>query len=147
MIAEIEADRGIDEASLAPLPVADVVAHAAVATAPAVEAPLEWPRPTPEPEVTDRPPFAKPADDFATARNLVSEPVADDVLELVPAGVAAAPVDEEHLKALQEQIAGLEARLVEQDAALRRVLDLLIEWVERDPDNAPNPAKSQTWAA
>ena len=147
VIAEIEADRGIDEASLAPLPVADVVAHAAVATAPAVEAPLEWPRPTPEPEVADRPPFAKPADDFAAARNLVSEPVADDVLELVPAGVAAAPVDEEHLKALQEQIAGLEARLVEQDAALRRVLDLLIEWVERDPDNAPNPAKSQTWAA
>ncbi len=147
VIAEIEADRGIDEASLAPLPVADVVAHAAVATAPAVEAPLEWPRPTPEPEVAERPPFAKPGDDFAAARNLVSEPVADDVLELVPAGVAAAPVDEEHLKALQEQIAGLEARLVEQDAALRRVLDLLIEWVERDPDNAPNPAKSQTWAA
>ena len=57
------------------------------------------------------------------------------------------PVDEAHVAELQQQIAALEARMVEQDAALRRVLDLLIEWVERDPDNAPNPAASQTWAA
>src|SRR3546814_13376605 len=47
---------------------------------------------------------------------------------------------------LKAQIAELEARLVEQDAALRRVLDLLIEWVERDPENAPNPANSKVWA-
>jgi general secretion pathway protein A len=51
------------------------------------------------------------------------------------------------LSALQRQIVSLEERLVEQDAALRRVLDLLIEWVERDPENAPNPATSRTWAA
>ncbi|WP_260580504.1 hypothetical protein [Sphingopyxis sp. PET50] len=62
------------------------------------------------------------------------------------AAVPAAPVDDEHLVALQRQIAGLEARIADQDAALRRVLDLLIDWVERDPANAPDPT-AQTWAA
>ena len=63
--------------------------------------------------------------------------------------VVAAPAaaDAEQIAELQRQIAGLEARLVEQDAALRRVLDLLIEWVERDPENSPNPTKSEVWAA
>jgi general secretion pathway protein A len=62
--------------------------------------------------------------------------------------VPAAPaIDPEQLAALEKQIASLEDRLVEQDAALRRVLDLLIEWVERDPENAPNPQNSRTWAA
>ena len=63
---------------------------------------------------------------------------------------APAPVDDAHLVALERQIAGLEARIADQDAALRRVLDLLIDWVERDPANAPDPAASQTsqtWAA
>lgn len=147
VIAEVEADRGIDEASLAPLPVEQVVAHAAAATAapfaPASETPLEWPKPSP---------FAA-----SQAAERIIEPMpfagADggDVLELasetaVPVPAPAA-IDEAHLAALEQQIAGLETRLVEQDAALRRVLDLLIEWVERDPENAPNPATSQTWAA
>lgn len=44
------------------------------------------------------------------------------------------------------QISALETRIAEQDEALRGFLDLLIEWVERDPENAPNPAKS-VWAA
>ena len=147
VIAEVEADRGIDEASLAPLPVEQVVAHAAAATAapfaPASETPLEWPKPSP---------FAA-----SQAAERIIEPMpfagADggDVLELasetaVPVPAPAA-IDEAHLAALEQQIAGLETRLVEQDAALRRVLDLLIEWVERDPENATNPATSQTWAA
>ncbi|MBL8651300.1 MAG: AAA family ATPase [Sphingopyxis sp.] len=59
----------------------------------------------------------------------------------------AAPIDDDHLVALQRQIAGLEARIADQDAALRRVLDLLIDWVERDPANAPDPTQTQTWAA
>lgn len=67
------------------------------------------------------------------------------MLELTPEPAPA--IDPEQLAALEAQIASLEARLVEQDAALRRVLDLLIEWVERDPENAPNPATSRTWAA
>ena len=86
------------------------------------------------------------------------EPVAADVAVEAETPVAAeapvepepeiptvVPVDDEHLVALQRQIAGLEARIADQDAALRRVLDLLIDWVERDPTNAPDP--TQTWAA
>lgn len=130
VIAEVEADRGIDEASLAPLPVEDVVAHAAAATAP-----LEWPAPAAAQD--DRPPFAAPV-----------QPAFAEAAEAVPPLVAPQPaVDEAQIDALKEQIASLEARLVEQDAALRRVLDLLIEWVERDPENSPNPARSEVWAA
>ncbi|WP_428627957.1 XrtA/PEP-CTERM system-associated ATPase [Sphingopyxis sp.] len=141
VVAEIEADRGIDAATLAPLPVEQVVAAAAVAVAPtpapfaaptpANEAALEWPQRAAD----GRPPFAEPV---ATAPEA-------EVLELTPEPAPA--IDPEHLAALEAQIASLEARLVEQDAALRRVLDLLIEWVERDPENAPNPATSRTWAA
>lgn len=165
VVAEIEADRGIDASTLAPLPVDEVVAAAATAVAPtpapfapaapAKEAPLEWPRAT-EPAADERPPFAAPAD---TARviNLAPPAAAPEagVLDLAagaaveaPAPAPAAPaIDPEQLASLEAQIASLEERLVEQDAALRRVLDLLIEWVERDPENAPNPATSRTWAA
>lgn len=123
VIAEIESDRGIDEASLAPLPVEEVVAHAASARAPHAAPPHEWPVASAE-----RAPFAAPATDAA-------------------APVVAAPQDTAQFDALRAQISALETRIAEQDEALRRVLDLLIEWVERDPDNAPNPAKSQVWAA
>jgi len=127
VIAEVEADRGIDEASLAPLPVEEVVAHAAAATAP-----LEWPAPAEAAD--DRPPFAAPVEAAALAEATAPAPVPP-------------PVDDAQIDALKAQIASLEARLVEQDAALRRVLDLLIEWVERDPENSPNPARSEVWAA
>ncbi|MBL0768143.1 AAA family ATPase [Sphingopyxis sp. DHUNG17] len=118
VIAEIEADRGVDETTLAPAPVEAIVAEAQAAIAP------ETP-----------PPFAAPTP---------SEPA-----PAAPVAEAPAPptVDSEQVEALQRQIAELESRLVEQDEALRRVLDLLIEWVERDPENAPNPAKSKVWAA
>ena len=119
VIAEIEADRGIDEATLAPAPVEEVVElAAAMAPVAAPAAPTEWP-----PAAPDAAPFAAPA---------ATDPPA---------------VDPEQLAALREQIARLEARVCEQDDALRRVLDLLIEWVERDPENAPNPARSLVWAA
>lgn len=55
-----------------------------------------------------------------------------------------AAASSEAVTALQRQIAGLEARLADQDAALRRVLDLLIDWVERDPAGAP---AARDWAA
>ncbi|MBN8843463.1 MAG: AAA family ATPase [Sphingomonadales bacterium] len=131
VIAEVEADRGIDEANLAPLPVEEVVAHAAAA----VEAPAEWPATT-----DSRAPFAAPVAGDAE-KGAVATP---DAVVVAP---AAPVIDEAQVAELQLQIASLEQRLVEQDAALRRVLDLLIEWVERDPENAPNPAKSQVWAA
>jgi putative secretion ATPase (PEP-CTERM system associated) len=192
VIAEIEADRGIDEASLAPLPVEEVVAHAAVAAAPGAEAskvelpkvelpevelpkvelpeveapeielpeveahrieeprdeaPLEWP-------ARAAAPFIAPVIDSAPAAVPETPGAPDmDVLELVADDAVEAPVapsdaaEDVSVAELRRQIDALETRLVEQDAALRRVLDLLIEWVERDPDNAPNPATSQTWAA
>ena len=141
VVAEIEADRGLDASTLAPLPVEAVVAAAADAVAPtstpfsvqtpANETPLEWPQRAAEPAADDeRAPFAAPA-----------APAIDAATAAVPA------IDPELLAGLERQIVSLEERLVEQDAALRRVLDLLIEWVERDPDNAPNPATSRTWAA
>jgi putative secretion ATPase (PEP-CTERM system associated) len=144
VVAEIEADRGIDASTLAPLPVEEVVAAAAAAVAPtpapfaaptaANETALEWPQRAAD----GRPPFAEPAPTRPET----------GVLELTPeAAPAVAAIDPEQLAALEAQIASLETRLVEQDAALRRVLDLLIEWVERDPENAPNPATSRTWAA
>ena len=163
VVAEIEADRGIDASTLVPLPVEDVVAAAATAVAPtpapfaspasAKEAPLEWPRRAAEPVADGPAPFAAPAESAQVIT--LTPPDAeddDDVLELASAAVdapapAAPAIDAEHLAALEAQIASLEERLVEQDAALRRVLDLLIEWVERDPENAPNPANSRTWAA
>ena len=143
VIGEIEADRGIDEASLAPLPVEEVVAHAAAAVA--------APQAAADAASDGRPPFAAPTD-FTAARTLVADqagavPGTDDAIELVAEPVAAAPADDPRIAELQSQIASLEARLVEQDAALRRVLDLLIEWVERDPENSPNPTKSEVWAA
>lgn len=141
VIAEIEADRGIDAATLAPLPVEEVVAAAATAAAPtpapfaapaaANAAAPEWPRRA-----------AEPGDEAARVVSLAPQAASGtDKAEAAPA------VDSAQLAALEKQIAALEARLGEQDDALRRVLDLLIEWVERDPENAPNPAKSQTWAA
>ena len=152
VIAEIEADRGIDASTLAPPPVEEVVAAAATAAAPtpapfappaaANETASEWPRRVDEPAADAPAPFAASAEP-ARIVALASQPVAEaeDSASAVPA------VDPDHLAALEKQVASLEARLVEQDEALRRVLDLLIEWVERDPENAPNPAKSQTWAA
>jgi len=172
VVAEIEADHGIDAATLAPLPVKEVVELAAAAVAPApapfvapapvaappvAAAPREWPQRVAEPAVDERPPFAAPA---SPARVITLTPpdkpeAENDVLELAPEAAVEAPVsapavpaiDPEHLAALERQVTSLEERLVEQDAALRRVLDLLIEWVERDPENAPNPATSRTWAA
>ena len=45
---------------------------------------------------------------------------------------------------LREQLAALEAKNREQDAAIRRVLTLLIDWAERDPDA---PSVSRGFAA
>ncbi|MDR6832369.1 MULTISPECIES: XrtA/PEP-CTERM system-associated ATPase [unclassified Sphingopyxis] len=161
VVGEIEADRGIDASTLAPLPVDDVVAAAAVAVAPtsapfaaptpANETALEWPQRAAEPAADGRGPFAVPADPADAVMLTPPDPSADEILERMAAAKSEASaslaIDPEQLAALEAQITSLETRLVEQDAALRRVLDLLIEWVERDPENAPNPATSRTWAA
>lgn len=157
VVTEIEADRGLDASTLAPLPVEAVVAAAADAVAPtatpfavpapANEAPLEWPQRAAEPVAADeRAPFTAPVE--PAAQIILTPPELEEPEAAADAPAEAAPaIEPELLAALQRQIVSLEERLVEQDAALRRVLDLLIEWVERDPENAPNPATSRTWAA
>lgn len=87
---------------------------------------------------------SEPSAAFAEPEAIAPEPVEAEASVDAP---AAALVDEAQLVALQRQLAGLEARIAEQDVALRRVLDLLIDWVERDPANAPDPTLTQTWAA
>lgn len=83
-----------------------------------------------------------PVDDMADATPVDAEPLAlvDDIEDVLPAS----PVDDGQLAALQARIDALEARGVEQDAAIRRILGLLIQWVEQDGDA---PAGAATIAA
>jgi general secretion pathway protein A len=68
-------------------------------------------------------------------RAVTREPVA--ALAAAPLAANAETAD----PALEARIAALEAQLVEQEVALRRVLTLLIDWVERDqPVNLRAPA-------
>jgi len=143
VIGEIEADRGLDQSALA-APVEEV-ARAFETPAPAApDARIEWPVAEPEVRAGSRAPFAAPA---SADSPLEPAPATADQPAAAAIAPALAPLDTGEIDALKEQIANLETRLVEQDAALRRVLDLLIEWVERDPENAPNPTKSKVWAA
>ncbi|SNS57093.1 XrtA/PEP-CTERM system-associated ATPase [Sphingopyxis indica] len=156
VIGEIEADRGLDQSALA-APVEEV-ARAFEAPVQA-ETALEWPVAEPEVRAGSRPPFAAPEApekplDLSRARlggagdeRRAGAPAVAEAPAAEEAGHSEPPVAAEEVAELKAQIADLEARLVEQDAALRRVLDLLIEWVERDPENAPNPTKSKVWAA
>ena len=67
----------------------------------------------------------------------------DDVFELPSASVIAMPAvnnaepvahaaDAETMNALHARVERLEARVAQQDADLRRVLALVIDWVEKD---------------
>ncbi|QKS00021.1 AAA family ATPase [Sphingomonas sp. CL5.1] len=65
---------------------------------------------------------------------LIGEVQADAARDLPTASptVAAPAVTGEDAAALAQRIAALEARIEEQDAALRRVLTLLVDWVENE---------------
>ncbi len=77
-------------------------------------------------------PAAPPAE--APAESVTDAPSVDaEALPLVDA-VPASPVDDAQVAALKARIDALEARGVEQDAAIRRILGLLIQWVEQDGD-------------
>lgn len=145
-------------AAALPAPVAaPVEAPFGGAAVPVVPEPVAEPEPAAPPFAA---PFAPPVDDWGAAQDgpAAADPEPLEPLELgAPFALQAAPVagapeplalvaplDTDAMIALQRQIAGLEARLVDQDAALRRVLDLLIDWVERDPAGAP---AAREWAA
>ena len=81
---------------------------------------------TPAPVAPEQPARARPAIHIAKR----SEPAAD-----LPTP-ARAQRDEAY-EDMAARLAGMEARLEQQDAALRRVLTLLVDWVEADPVNAP----------
>ncbi len=93
----------------------------------------------PEAEVAFETTPEAPADSVADAAPVDAEP-----LTLVDDAVPARAIDDGQVAALQARIDALEARGVEQDAAIRRILGLLIQWVEQDGDA---PASAATIAA
>jgi putative secretion ATPase (PEP-CTERM system associated) len=71
----------------------------------------------------------------------VAEDMADDASRVQPiraelAGVAAQQGEVPRDVALERRVAAIEERLDEQERALRRVLTLLVDWVEKDQDEA-----------
>jgi general secretion pathway protein A len=107
-----------------------------VASEPVYQAPEPEPQPVaPEPEV--------PAEPFATLSPVETEILFEQFstlhqeIEALRAEKDAAPVFDHgqfdtRLALLDERLEGIEARAREQDAALRRVLTLMVEWVERE---------------
>lgn len=76
----------------------------------------------------ERDPWISPASDVAPEPVSVGAPVvANDAAEAVATPTELAQVEE-----LRERIQSLEALCAEQDAAIRRILGLMIQWVEQD---------------
>ncbi len=92
------------------------------------------------------PPVAVPV---AVAEPVVEFPVESVVREDELASVVEAAVPEvtparvADTSALEARLAALEAQAVENDAALRRVLTLLIDWVERDESRADDARRAR----
>ena len=86
-------------------------------------APAPQPEPEPEPEVED-----------TTVRRFVPRTVQwlDPIAEPEPEPAADAPPTAADPAVTEDRIAALEGRIAEQEAALRRVLTLLVDWVEAD---------------
>ena len=78
-----------------------------------------------------------------TTRAPANAPVSETLNWPPTAAPASAPAMDD-TAALAARIAALESQIKDHDEVLRRVLDLLIEWVERDPAGAPS---MQNWAA
>jgi putative secretion ATPase (PEP-CTERM system associated) len=114
-----------------PIPAAAIPPQPFVVPAPAAEAVADQPPPLPI-RGAQEPVVAAPATPAAPA---VPTPAAPAVpTPAVAAPAVAAPSDGDAVA----RIAALEARVDEQDAALRRVLTLLVDWIEGDqrPDAA-----------
>lgn len=108
---------------------------------PMTHAPL-WEKPEPiEPEsaaVMEEPTLAEPEPEIPGAEPAAIEQAsAPDEAGHMPIGENAPEMPAAHDPALAERIALLEDRLDEQEGALRRVLTLLIDWVESD-DHRPD---------
>lgn len=100
--------------------IADITGDMPAPAAPAPRPVVAAPKLTPEPEIAATPEPIKPP-----------EPVA--MREPLAAGEPAAPANDPKpapVEIAHDRFAAIEARLEEQDAALRRVLALLVDWVE-----------------
>ncbi|BAV64067.1 XrtA/PEP-CTERM system-associated ATPase [Sphingobium cloacae] len=136
-VQAVMADMGVDEAE------PEAVAPSALDTA----AELAEPQPA-----SDAPPEHAQAVAAAPAEEALPPALLEEIVELraeiaslraAQAHVSMVPsVDPEALKdcftLIEERLGSLEARAQEQDAALRRVLTLLIDWVEREDRMAPD---------
>jgi len=119
------------------LPVADVADEQAfVAEAAPVEPVAQVERPAKVEQPTVEPPPTASVEPLALAE---MEALRAEVAELrgALAALAAEPAAphpdvESKIARIEQRVGAVEARLDEQDAALRRVLGLLIDWVERD---------------
>lgn len=140
-------DMGVDE-DVSAEPIAPSVLDSAGETAPEPIAPAEQVAAAPAPQAVAWQAPAQP--------HLVSPAVHEEIEALRAeiaalramqnhASYAAPTVDPEALKGcfalIEERLSGLEFRVEEQDAALRRVLTLLVDWVERD-ERAADPERN-----
>jgi putative secretion ATPase (PEP-CTERM system associated) len=100
--------------------IVDITGDMPAPTAPAPRPVVAAPEPKPEPEIVAAPDPIKASEPVATREPLVAVEPAAPANDPKPA-----PVEIAH-----DRFAAIEARLEEQDAALRRVLALLVDWVE-----------------
>ncbi|WP_296611412.1 AAA family ATPase [Sphingomonas sp.] len=100
--------------------IADITGDMPAPSAPAPRPVVATPEPTPEPEIVPAPEPIKAPEPIAAR-----EPIA--VVEPAAPANDAKPAP---IEIAQDRFAAIEARLEEQDAALRRVLALLVDWVE-----------------
>jgi hypothetical protein len=117
-----------------------VMLHAAVTQAPVIDAALV--ADVIADQTREMPAPATPAPVTAAEPNVIDiRPAAPDPASIAPAAeapFAAGSPDRDRgddgaaVAALEARIASLEVRIAEQDAALRRVLRLMVDWVEKD---------------
>lgn len=136
-VRTVVADMGLSREDLT-APVSSFGTATAPADAPAAvpaPEPVVEPAPTtpaaaamPQGHATEAAPGFSVAD-FARAPEVAPPPPAPPVALVPPASRLP---DDAEINALRAQLAALEARCSEQDAAIRRILGLLIQWVEDD---------------
>lgn len=136
-------DMGLSPEELVEAPAAPI-AHIVAEPAPVVDVIEEAVEAAPmaEPDVLAEPGFsvssfrAPEPEAFLRSASVIAMPHVEGGEDTV-----SHPPENGEVAALQGRIAALEARCDEQDAAIRRVLGLLIQWVEQD-ENAPRFAPS-----
>ena len=142
-VRAVVADMGLSPAELVEAPAPRAAAAAATPVAPVVaEMQAAPPPPVSEPQQpsAQEPVFARSAQPEMPAPGFTVADFAEPPVVNIPAEPEASATpepalplaDDIELEALRAQLVALEARCEEQDAAIRRILGLLIRWVEQD---------------